>query len=62
MGGLLVKNCKTVRRVDELGRSILPAECRKELELSQRCPLQIYVEDGRIIIEKIEAAQPGNAK
>ena len=33
-----------VRRVDELGRIVLPVELRRTLDISERDPLEIYVD------------------
>jgi len=41
-----------VRKLDELGRITLPMELRKNLGITDRDPLHIYVEDQRIILEK----------
>lgn len=41
-----------VRKLDELGRITLPMELRKNLGITDRDPLHIYVEDQKIILEK----------
>lgn len=41
-----------IRRLDELGRITLPMELRKQLELTDRDSLHIYVENQRIVLEK----------
>jgi transcriptional pleiotropic regulator of transition state genes len=42
------------RKVDRLGRVVLPAELRKELESSEGDLLEIAVDDdGRIVLEKV---------
>ncbi len=41
-----------VRKLDELGRITLPMELRKNLDITDRDPLHIYVEDQKIILEK----------
>lgn len=43
-----------VRRVDELGRIVLPIELRKTLGIAERDSLEIYVEDNAIILKKYE--------
>lgn len=35
-----------VRRVDELGRIVLPVELRRTLDISERDPLEIYSSRG----------------
>ena len=42
------------RKVDRLGRVVLPAELRKELEINEGDLLEIAVDDdGRIVLEKV---------
>jgi len=41
-----------VRKLDELGRITLPMELRKNLGITDRDPLHIYVEDQKIVLEK----------
>ncbi len=43
-----------VRRVDELGRIVLPKEMRKELNIDIRNPLTISKEGQSIVIRKYE--------
>lgn len=46
-----------VRKVDELGRIVLPKELRSTLNINERDPLEIYVDDqNRIILKKYEPA------
>ncbi len=41
-----------VRKLDDLGRITLPMELRKNLGITDRDALHIYVEEQRIILEK----------
>jgi transcriptional pleiotropic regulator of transition state genes len=42
------------RKVDRLGRVVLPAEIRKELEITEGDLLEIALDDaGRIVLEKV---------
>ena len=42
-----------VRRIDELGRVVIPKEIRRTLRIRQGVPLEIYTgEDGEIILKK----------
>lgn len=41
-----------VRRVDELGRIVIPMELRRTLGISVKDPLAIYVEGERIILAR----------
>ena len=41
-----------VRKVDELGRIVLPIELRRTLDIAERDPLEIYVEGSAIVLKK----------
>ncbi len=43
-----------VRKVDELGRIVLPIELRRTLNIAEKDSLEIYVEDNTIILKKYE--------
>lgn len=43
-----------VRKVDDLGRVTLPVELRRKLEIEEKDPLEIYVDDETIILKKYE--------
>lgn len=43
-----------VRKVDELGRVVLPIELRRTLDIEVKDSLEIYVEDSSIILKKYE--------
>jgi AbrB family transcriptional regulator, transcriptional pleiotropic regulator of transition state genes len=43
-----------VRKVDELGRVVIPKELRRTLEISERAPLEVFVENDHIILRKYE--------
>ena len=43
-----------VRRVDELGRIVIPMELRKILDISPRDSLEIFTDSGNIILRKYE--------
>ncbi len=45
-----------VRRVDDLGRIVIPMELRRTLGIKVKDPLSISVEDERIILHKYQAA------
>lgn len=51
-----MKSTGIVRRLDELGRITLPIELRRTLGVSERDPLEIFVDEGRIILQKYEPA------
>lgn len=41
-----------VRKVDELGRIVLPIELRRTMEIDVRDPLEIYVDGANIVLKK----------
>ena len=51
-----MKSTGIVRRVDELGRIVLPIELRRSLNINERYTLEIFVDDERIILKKYEPA------
>lgn len=53
MWGSLVRSIGTARRIDQLGRVVVPAELRKILGIRQGDLLDIRVEEGRIVLLKI---------
>lgn len=40
-----------IRRVDDLGRILIPKEIRRTLQIREGDPLEISVEEGHIVIE-----------
>lgn len=53
-----------VRKVDELGRVVLPVELRRTLDIEEKDALEIFVDEETIILKKYEPACIfcGNAK
>jgi transcriptional pleiotropic regulator of transition state genes len=51
-----VKSTGIVRSVDELGRIVIPKEMRTKMNISSSDPIEIYVEEDRIILKKYENA------
>ena len=49
-----MKSTGIVRKVDELGRIVLPIELRRTLDIEIKDSLEIYVDDSRIILKKYE--------
>ena len=45
-----------VRKVDELGRIVLPIELRRSLDIEERDALEIYLDEDRIVLRKYEPA------
>lgn len=49
-----MKSTGIVRRVDELGRVVLPIELRRTLDIEERDQLEIMLEDDRIVLRKYQ--------
>jgi len=49
-----MKSTGIVRKVDDLGRIVLPKELRKILDIDERDPLEIFTEENRIVLQKYE--------
>jgi AbrB family transcriptional regulator, transcriptional pleiotropic regulator of transition state genes len=52
--GVKVRTIGTARRIDQLGRVVVPAELRRVLGIRQGDLLDIRVEDGHLVLLKIE--------
>ena len=55
-GEIVVKATGIIRKVDELGRIVLPIELRRNLNIEERDCLEIYLEGEKIILSKYEPA------
>lgn len=49
-----MKSTGIVRRIDELGRIVLPVEIRKTLNISSRDAVEIFVKEDAVILKKYE--------
>ena len=49
-----MKSTGIVRKVDELGRIVLPIELRRTLEINEKDSLEIYVDGSSVILKKYE--------
>ena len=47
-----MKSTGIVRKVDELGRIVLPVELRKKLNINIKDPLEIFTSNDRIVLQK----------
>ena len=57
MEGLnMMKATGVTRRVDELGRIVLPIELRRTMNIEEKDALEIYVDADKIILKKYEPA------
>jgi transcriptional pleiotropic regulator of transition state genes len=43
-----------VRKVDELGRIVLPMELRRTMDIKEKDPIEVYVDAGTIVLKKYE--------
>ncbi|WNB93407.1 AbrB/MazE/SpoVT family DNA-binding domain-containing protein [Bacillus sp. NEB1478] len=50
-----MKSTGVVRKVDELGRIVIPIELRRIMEIEQKDGLEIFVENEKVILKKYEA-------
>ena len=51
-----MKSTGIVRKMDDLGRVVIPIELRRTLEIAEKDPLEIYVDGNMIILKKNEPA------
>lgn len=51
-----MKSTGVVRRLDELGRIVIPIELRRTLDLADRECLEIFTEGNQIILKKYQPA------
>ena len=49
-----MKSTGIVRRVDELGRIVIPIELRNKLKIEEKDPIDIYVDGSSIILKKYQ--------
>lgn len=52
----MMKSTGVVRKVDELGRIVIPIELRRTMGIEERDSLEIYVDGDKIILKKYEPA------
>jgi len=49
-----MKSTGIVRKVDELGRIVLPIELRRTLNIEVHDPLEIFVDGNSVVLQKYE--------
>ncbi len=49
-----MKSTGIVRKIDDLGRIVLPIELRKKMGIGQRDSIEIYVDGDSVILKKYE--------
>lgn len=47
-----MKSTGIVRKIDELGRIVLPAELRRTLDIGERDTLEIFVDGASVVLKK----------
>ena len=47
-------NSGVVRKIDALGRLVIPVELRKTMQWEIGSPVEFYVEDGTVVLKKYE--------
>ena len=50
-----MKSTGMVRRVDELGRVVIPKEIRDKLDIQEKDPIEIYVDGTSIVLKKVQS-------
>ena len=59
-----MKSTGIIRKVDELGRVVIPIELRNKFEITEKDPIEIFVEGSNIILKKFsqDCTFGGNSK
>ena len=50
----MIKSTGIIRRVDELGRVVIPKEIRIQFKIEEKDPIEVYVEGNSIVLRKYE--------
>ena len=53
-GMMKMKSTGIVRRLDELGRIVVPIDIRNKLSITEKDPMEIYIEGDKIVLRKFE--------
>lgn len=48
----MIKSASIIRRIDDLGRVVIPKEIRRTMRIREGDPLEVYIEDNKIMIKK----------
>ena len=49
-----MKSTGIIRRMDELGRVVIPIEIRNQFNIAEKDPVEIYVDGSSIVLKKFE--------
>ncbi len=53
-GGIVMKSTGIIRKVDELGRVVIPIELRNKFGIFEKDPIEIFVDGSSIVLKKYE--------
>jgi len=56
MGEFVMKSTGIVRKIDSLGRFVIPIELRNVLDISTSDAIEIFTDDDKIILKKYQPA------
>ncbi|MFW5962349.1 MAG: AbrB/MazE/SpoVT family DNA-binding domain-containing protein [bacterium] len=51
-----MKSTGIVRKIDDLGRVVIPKELRRTMNIDKKDPMEVFVEGNKIILSKYEPA------
>ncbi|MFW5962514.1 MAG: AbrB/MazE/SpoVT family DNA-binding domain-containing protein [bacterium] len=51
-----MKSTGIVRKIDDLGRLVIPKELRETMNIAKKDPMEVFVEEDKIILSKYEPA------
>ena len=51
-----MKSTGIVRKIDDLGRMVIPIELRKTMDINKKDPMEIFVDGDKIVLTKYEPA------
>ncbi len=54
-GGMRMKSTGVVRKIDELGRIVIPKELRRTLDINVKDPIEIFTSENRVVLQKYQA-------
>ena len=49
-----MKSTGIIRKMDELGRVVIPIEIRNQFNIAEKDPMEIYVDGSSIVLKKYE--------
>lgn len=52
-----MKSTGIVRKVDELGRVVIPMEIRRNLGINEKDPMEIFIDGDKIVLQKYKPSK-----